>query len=138
MSDLQKELARLIAEREAGEEQAAAAAAGPELELAVAGELAIAAAVKAHGALGKKIGALRTSAGVVIVKKPHHLEVRKLGATADLSEAQALAFVKTCLVHPSAAEFETIIEEYPLIGGDLMGLVLRLARGRSEEVAGKS
>lgn len=138
MSDKKQELEQLIASRVEAEAKEAEAEAARELDRAIAGERAIADAVAKHGPLNRKVAALRTSAGVIVVKKPHHLEVRKLGATANLSEADAIKFVKTCLVHPAAAELELILEEYPLLGGDLMSLVLRLARGRSEEVAGKS
>lgn len=137
MSDLKKQLAELVAKREAAEAAEAAAAEQRELELDLAGEVAIAEAVAAHGALGSKVAALRTSAGTIVVKRPHHIEMRKFQAIEKATEAEAIAFIKTCLVYPSAAQLETILEEYPAVGGPLMTLVVRLALGRVEEVVGK-
>lgn len=136
--DLQKKLELLRAARIEREEKAALEAEQERLRRDVADEEALAAAEAKHGPLGKNIIALKTDLGVVILRRPHHLEMRKMLAKEKLDEREATVFVRSCVVHPDGASFETLLEERPAIGGQLVELVLRLARGRTEELAGKS
>jgi hypothetical protein len=132
-------LEQLLEERRQREEKASADEASVSLLQAVRDEEAIAKAEAEHGPIGKRIGALKTDAGVIIVKRPHHLRWRELTSKPidKISEADATALLKSCLVHPTGPELETILETYPALNGELAGLVLKLARGRAEEVQGK-
>lgn len=134
--------ARLEELREARREREAKTAAedaSVEVLREIRDEEAIAKAEGEHGPLGKRIAAMKTDAGVVILKRPHHLRWRELTSKPidKISEADANALLKSCLVHPTGPELETLLETYPALNGELAALVLKLARGRAEEVSGK-
>lgn len=136
MEDTKKELAALADERAKRETAAAAEDAAEKIERDLRDERAIAKAFAEHDR--KRLGYLKTDLGVVILKRPHHLHFRELTKKAELTEADTIGFVKKSLVHPTGAELETMLEELPALGGDLVSLVMKLARGRTEEVTGKS
>lgn len=134
-----KQLEELRAARLEREARAREAEETARLNRDVADEVALAKAAEEHGPLGVKTSALKTDLGIVILKRPHHLEMRKMLSKGEkLGELDAIALVKSCLVHPTRPELETMLEELPAIGGDLMAVAMQLARGRVEEVSGKS
>lgn len=143
MSGVDEELAAAQAELDALDTAAAerAAAGAKERKLAatlleVADKKAIAAAEAEHGA--GKFAVIRTVAGAVIVKRPNHMHYRRFINLKEPSSDDATRLVLTCLVYPSKAAFEALIEELPAVPVLAAGAVVDLAAGRAGEVAGKS
>ncbi|AKF06079.1 hypothetical protein [Sandaracinus amylolyticus] len=141
--DLDARLAKARAEMEevdrAREERASLDAKRARVEAAereVADAKAIAAAEEKFGR--DKIATIKTPLGVVIVKRPNHMHYRKFIGAKDIGPDEAERLVLTCLVHPSRAAFEQIVEEYPAIPTIAATQVVDLAAGRQEELAGKS
>lgn len=151
LAELRERLAQLKAEREALEEAREQRDAEQrvrdeldEQETAIADERAIAAAVAEHGPLGRKIGALKTPGiGVVIIKRPHHVALRKwsdtnLGKDGAISQDALEQLVRPCVVHPDVATFDRYLQEQPVMLQRAGTVAMKLAGMRGSEVAGKS
>lgn len=106
-------------------------------ELAAKNAQAIADAEAAHGPMGKKVRAIETSNGVVIVKRPNHLLFRKFQDSGKVSTDECERLVRPCLVYPDAATFDRWAEEEPGIIVRAANACAQLAGIRAEEVAGK-
>jgi hypothetical protein len=133
--------AKLAAVRQAREEREAAEDAAdelPRLQLELANEEAIAAAVAKVGPIGKAIGTVNTRHGVIIVKKPNHMLVRKFRDEGDVTTKAWEALVRPCLVHPSAEELDRILEDQPVALVAIGTMVLRLAGLDADGFSGKS
>jgi hypothetical protein len=97
----------------------------------------VAKAEEDHGPIGVKIAVLETDLGAIIVKRPNHLHYRRYQNKGASSVEDLWALVRPCLVYPSAAEVEKILEELP---GKLLPLanrVVELAGHREEELTKK-
>ncbi|MBN8609141.1 MAG: hypothetical protein J0L92_01050 [Deltaproteobacteria bacterium] len=89
-----------------------------------------------HGV--ERTAVIDTDHGAIVVKKPHHLNAKKLAATGDkTSEADVSAFIRSCLVYPTWPEVERMLEDSPGVGGAIIDALGRLARGGAKERAGK-
>lgn len=81
-----------------------------------------------HGELGKKIAYYRTAGGLVVVKRSGSVAWRRyMYSKQKMDDVELL--VRACLVHPTEAQFDKIVEEEPamLIGlsnklGELYGI----------------
>jgi hypothetical protein len=135
------ERARLAAEREAREEARALAEQLEAEELAVRNAQAIEKAESEHGPLGKKIAAMHTTSGIVILKRPNHVIFKRFQERSmsdkglKIDECEAL--VRPSLVHPDKATFERYAEEEPAIILRAANVCAALAGSRAEEVSGK-
>jgi len=106
-------------------------------ERALADAEALVAAEAAHGPEGKRIRALQTPMGLIIVKRPGKASFRRFMDTREASTDDAERLVRQCVVHPSRAEFDAIVDEYPALWIRLAGAVTKLAGHRAEELTEK-
>lgn len=105
--------------------------------LALADERAIAAAEEKHGPLGKKLAAVHTDLGVVIVKRPNHLLFRRFQDSGEATYEEFDKLVRPCVVHPELGRFDAILEELPATMARLGNAVAILAGVKLKEAQGK-
>jgi hypothetical protein len=137
---LRARLAALRTERVDREKVEAKDAELEKLERDVKNEEAIAAAVAKHGPVGKGIAYVLTRLGVVIVHKPSHMLVRKFRDTTEIGKVTSQQWeelISKVLVHPSAEEWENILEEQNVVLGVVGMQVLALAGATDAEVSSK-
>lgn len=118
-------------------EEAATEEAVAREERALRDAKAIDEAEEKHGPLDRKIAAVDTDAGVVIVKRPNHILFKKFQDSGDASTQAFDKLVRPCLVHPSQSEFDRMLEDQPAILGRAASAVCELAGVRVKEVMGK-
>jgi hypothetical protein len=138
LAALRAERAALLAARE---EREARASADDEIEaerVAIESEKAIAAAVQEHGPLDKKIACVDTDLGIVLVKRPHHVLYRKFQDSGEATTAEFDKLVRPCVVHPSRARWDAMLEDQPGILPRVAAAVCTLAGARLKDVGGKS
>jgi hypothetical protein len=126
------ELAKARAAKAAAAETAALADAE---ERALADDLAFAEAEDAHGA--GKIARVETALGAVIVKRPSQPAYRKFQDSAKATTLEFEKLVRPCLVYPTDAALDRILEEQPGVLAELATAVARLAGTRIESNSGK-
>lgn len=139
--DLQELRTRLEAARKAREQTNAALVPNKRAELTrdLRDEEALHAAIKQHGAIGKRIHAVYTDDGIVIVKAPKLSDFRLFQAAPPESRAEAMdTFVHSCLVYPTPLEYSRIEEKYPMIMSQLAGAASLLAGAELKHTASKS
>lgn len=137
IAELRARRAKLAAERE---ERAAASALADELareRVALANEEAIAKAESEHGPLGKKIQALESDLGVVILKRPNHIAFRKFQDSGEANSAEFDKLVRPCLVHPTRERWDEMLAEQPALLARAANVVAELAGVRMQGFAGK-
>jgi adenylate kinase len=138
-------LTRLRAEAkalvDAREVKAAAAADDRELAQAeqdLADEQALTDAIAKYGALGDKIQAVKTDAGLVIVKKPNHVAFRRFQDDTTKSMASVEVLVRPCVVYPTGARLDQMLEDRPaILSPGLSDAVCLLAGIETKRLAGK-
>lgn len=114
---LKAERERLVEEREAREAARAEARELEALKIGIADEQAILKAEAELGQVGVDIATVRSAKGhgVVIVKRPTHAQYRLLvdSLRADKMTLSAIneRFVLSVLVHPTKADFESILKK---------------------------
>jgi hypothetical protein len=99
---------------------------------------AIAAAEAEHGPLRKRIAAVHTDLGVVILKRSNPLMFRRFQDAGTLKSEHLDKLVRPCVVHPDLPTFDRILEELPATLLRCANAVSELAGVRAEEVTGKS
>lgn len=102
-----------------------------------ANEEAITAAVAEHGDIGVNLGTVETRLGVVILKRPKPGIWKKFADKGDTKSATIDSLVRPCVVYPSLAEFDAILDAVPaalIACGDMVAL---LAGVRDKEAAEK-
>lgn len=100
-------------------------------------EIAITAAIEAHGAIGDGIAVMRTKLGCVILKRPKQAAWRRFSDAKQTTGAEARALAVACLAHPTAQAFDAICEAYPAALEQAGALACDLARAKGKEDAGK-
>jgi len=95
---------------------------------------ALAAAEAKYGPEGQRIRAVETPMGVIIVRRAGQASFRRFMDSPKASVDEAERLVRPCIVHPSRAEFEAIMDEYPALWIRLAGAVSKLAGHRAEEL----
>ncbi|AUX25154.1 uncharacterized protein SOCEGT47_056980 [Sorangium cellulosum] len=102
-------------------------------------EEALAEAEARHGPLGKKIEAVQTIEGLVIVKAPDGIKARKwMDQHGENPKAQACReLARPCVVYPSLDRFDEIIAERPVVVVSTANAVLKLAGLGGKELGGK-
>lgn len=133
LATLRAERAKLVAARECVtvEEQI------EQEELALANETAIAKAIADHGVLGKKIAAVETDLGVVIVRRPNHVFYKRFIESGESTTTEFEKLVRPCLVHPDKERFDAMCVEQLGILPRVASAVCVLAGARLKEQAGK-
>jgi hypothetical protein len=142
--ELTQRLAEIKAQRDALEKQRAERLERTRLEdeieaeaLKLKNDQALECLESEHGALGKKIAAVYSPSGVIVVRKPNGILFRKWQDEAKTTAASLLAFVRPCVVYPDKALFDEWIEEHPGLLPFLGDSVCILAGARAEEARGK-
>lgn len=90
-----------------------------------------------HGRLGKKIAAVYSDQGVVIVKRPNHLIFQRFQDAGEVTTLELRKLVNPSLVHPALGVFEGYVEEEPALLLRVGNAVAALAGARAKEVSGK-
>jgi hypothetical protein len=134
--DLKAKLARLREERRKREEAEDHANEPERLALEIRNEEALAEAVRSIGPVGKAIGTVKTRLGIIIVKKPNHMLVRRFRDKGETDSKAWEDLIRPCLVHPSAEEFDRILEDQNVVLAAVGTMVLRL--GGLDDLSGKS
>jgi hypothetical protein len=136
--------ARIVAAKAALEEAAARRAANaakretPEsrakrAELEAENEIALANAEEAHGEIGVVLATVTTADGhLVVVKRPHPLVWRTARQEIQTKndqklDAAAAKLVRQCLVHPTQAAYEALVEQQGALPDTLIKLIAKLA-----------
>lgn len=147
LEDVRARRAKLEAEKAARDEENDLRARLAKETRALRDEEALAEAEGKHGSAveygssaadGRKIAAVRTDLGIVIVKRPNHLHFKRFQDSGEATQTEFLKLCVPCLVHPDTATFERYIEEQPAILSRVAGAVALLAGVRMKELAGKS
>lgn len=107
-------------------------------ELALRNEQALAEAEEQHGPLGDKIAAVYTRMGVVIVKRPVSMVFKRFQEAGKTKHEDFDRLVRPCLVYPTKAEFDRIVEEQPATLIRCADAVAVLAGVQTDDNAGKS
>lgn len=137
LAEVRAKRAKLAAEREA---RAAATAVEDELareSMALANEEAMAKAEAEHGPLGKRIRALDTDLGVVILKRPDHRHFKRFQDAGQVTTLELEKLVGPCIVHPSRERWDEMLTEQPALLMRAGNVVAELAGVRMQETAGK-
>jgi hypothetical protein len=124
---LRAQAAELRAKRQQREAEQA-----PALELEAAQrelreEQALQDAIDAHGQLGVALATVQTSMGLVIVKRASAIRFRRFQDKGDAQTEDVLALVRPCVVYPSAAELDVILNDLPATLTLLASAVITLA-----------
>lgn len=106
-------------------------------ERALADAEALAAAEREYGPEGRKIRAVETPLGLIIVKRSGNAAYRRFMDASKATTDEAERLVKPCVVYPSRAEFERITDEYPALWVRLAGALTLLAGHRNTELQEK-
>lgn len=99
---------------------------------------ALDAAEAEHGALGRRIAAVHTDLGVVIVKRSNAVLFKRFQDKGSVKSEDLDKLVRPCLVYPDGGAFDRILDELPATLLRVANAVSELAGARAEEVAGKS
>lgn len=137
LAAVKAERARIAKEREDREEANALAAELEDESRKLDEDKAIDAAETAYGPLEKKIAAVHTPAGLVIVKKAHHVLFKRFQDSGEASTEEFYKLVTPCVVYPDKAAFASMLQESPGIIGQVASAVSRLAGVKMKEVSGK-
>ncbi len=146
MTDMKTKIAEARAAREALEQSRAAKAAEVQLEDELAAELHALEEAQLvdkfeseHGPLGRGIAVVRTARGPIVVRRPNASSYRKfLDKGAEKFSTEGLEILtRPCVLHPSKAAFDTLIEELPHALIDAGNAVCELAGVRKAERSGK-
>lgn len=92
-----------------------------------------------HGLLGKAIERVDSIDGMVVVKKPDGIKVRKWQDqhTEDISSDALRQLARPCVIYPELAEFDAMVAERPVVMVSVATAVLKLAGLRLKELGGK-
>lgn len=131
------ERARLAEERQRRETERELLERVEAEELALQDEQVIAKAEDDHGPLGKRIAAVHTRSGVVIVKRPNPVLWKRFVDASKQTADELERLVRPCVVHPDKASFDRYLEEEPALLVRCADHVATLAGVRMGEVSGK-
>lgn len=137
LAEVKAERARLAAERSARDE---ARTSDDEMERELQGladDQALAKAELEIGPVGKKLAVCKTPRGSVIVKKPNHVLFRRFQDSGADSTDEFEKLVRPCVVHPSPAAFDALLEEYPAALTAIATQVCALAGAQLKQLGGK-
>ena len=92
-----------------------------------------------HGLLGKAIERVDTIDGMIVVKKPDGIKVRKWQDQhkEDISSDALRQLARPCVVYPELSEFDNLVAERPVVMVSVATAVLKLAGLRLKELGGK-
>lgn len=107
-------------------------------ERALAEERQIDELTEKYGPVGKAWDFVRTDAGMIAVKKPNHLLFKRFqDKESTKTDDLDVLLVRPCLIYPSKAEYDRIIEEVPAALTKAGNAIAALAGFRREDLAKK-
>lgn len=93
---------------------------------------------KAQLELGhKRVEIVRSEAGSVVIKRPMLAVYRRYQDEGEANHKTLRKLVEPCVVHPSLAEFDQMLEQLPHLLNRVADAVARLAGVTREEIAKK-
>lgn len=104
---------------------------------ALADEQAIHAAEIEHGPIGRRFMAVKTDAGMILVKRPHMNTFRKYQDNGVTDSAALEKLVRPCVIYPDLARYEEILSEVPAALMKCANAVTYLAGVRKEDLTAK-
>jgi hypothetical protein len=84
-----------------------------------------------------KIKAIRSDAGLVIVKRPHRVVFKRFQDKGSIKTDDVEQLVKSCLVHPTKDAFDQMVDDLPALLHQCADACARLAGVRTEETNAK-
>jgi 23S rRNA-/tRNA-specific pseudouridylate synthase len=106
-------------------------------EQSLANEKKLAELEQIHGPAGKAIKAVYVDTVMVVVKKPNHLHVKRFMDKEETKSEDLDMLVRPCLVYPSKAEFDALVEAHTALLAKAANAVSYLAGFRKEDLAKK-
>ncbi len=85
-----------------------------------------------------KVATVAAPLGLVIMKPPSIIRLKKFRDNSESTFDEVESFVRTCLVHPGAAEFQCIIDDSPGTIDRCGNAICELAGYKLKELQGKS
>lgn len=122
-------------EREAKETPARELAAAQQ---ALRDEQALNDAIDEHGAVGVHLATVQTSMGLVILKRASAMRFRRFQDKGDATTEDVLALVRPCVVWPTPAEFDNMLNDLPATLTRIASAVIALAGQAGEDFVKKS
>ncbi len=93
--------------------------------------------VAVHGALDRQLARVQTTEGMIVVKKPNHLLFKRYQDKGTTDTVALEQLVRPCLVYPSKAHFDALLEEVPAALMRCANAVCKLAGFGRDEISGK-
>jgi hypothetical protein len=92
-----------------------------------------------YGLLGKNLERVDTIDGMVVVKKPDGIKVRKWQDQykEDITADALRQIARPCVVYPELSDFDALVTERPVVMVSVATAVLKLAGLRLKELSGK-
>lgn len=106
-------------------------------ERSLANEKKLAELEQQHGPAGKAIKAVYLDAIMIVVKKPNHLHVKRFMDKEETKTEDLDLLVRPCLLYPSKAEFDALVEENAALLVKAANAVSYLAGFRKEDLSKK-
>lgn len=140
LAELEKDRARIAARRAARQADRDTKAEIAAAQIALANETAIDEAEAEHGPLegSRTIAAIYAADGrVVIIRRPHRAAFLRFQDAGKVTTKRVHELVSPYLLHPTAADFDTMLNEEPALLGRAAHVLAVLAGVREEEIQGK-
>jgi hypothetical protein len=106
-------------------------------ERSYANEKKLAELEQIHGREGKAIKAVYVDTIMVVVKKPNHLHVKRFMDKEETKTEDLDMLVRPCLLYPTKAEFDALVEEHTALLAKAANAVSYLAGFRKEDLTKK-
>lgn len=91
-----------------------------------------------HGPLNEKIRAVHTPAGMIVVKRPAAIQMRRYNDAGKTTSEAYDKLVRPCVLYPDKAELNRIFDDYPASLNLCADAVCWLAGFGRKELEGKS
>lgn len=104
---------------------------------ALADDEAIERAEIEFGPVGKKIGVVKTALGAIVLRQSHPLKFKRYQDKGSSEYDDLDLLVRPCVLHPTIARFNEIMQELPFTMTRCANMVSVLAGVRVEELKGK-
>lgn len=90
-----------------------------------------------HGPVGRRIMRIDTDEGMLVVGKANDLHYRRFVDRGKTNTEELMKLVRPCLLYPSKADFDRILQEVPAALVRCADAVCHLAGVRKDEAEGK-
>lgn len=137
LKDLRARAAELSATLEARKDDDALAFQIKQAEQDIVDKQAIIDAIEKYGPLDQKIRVVQTDGGVVILKKANPNIFRRFQDSESTETEDLDKLVRPSVVYPAPAQFDALLDEYPMTLMRCANAVSWLAGARKEDLAKK-